>query len=157
MSIQIGKVGSCCNNYDVRDGMFVAPYTQSSNTIPIDAIKPRLKANTGWSNYKNVKSGQYNRQSCWKCADFKGIPDAPGVYDLNITDVSIPEPNFAGMKQADAQYQEYQAFRMQNNPGCYGTDHVNYLNNQCAKVYPKRYMKGNWPDEQLIYTNAPRH
>ena len=107
------------------------------------------------ASYKNVKSGQYNRQLCWNCADFKGYPQTPGVYDLNIVDTPLAMPNYKAMAKADRNYQIYQSERMSNHPGSYDGPYVNYLNEECRSVYPKRYVKGNWPDEQLIYTNTP--
>lgn len=149
MSTYVGRVGSCCNNYNYQSGMFLGPYlTQDVNA---DTQKPRVKPYSGWASYKNVKSGQYNRQLCWNCGDFKGFPQTPGVYDLNIVDTPIPLPNQRAMNQADLHYQIYQAQRLRNSSG-----NCNYLNDNCSgKIYPKRYVKGNWPDEQLIYTNTP--
>ena len=153
MSTYVGRVGSCCNNYNVSNGMMVAPY--EAHDVLASSMGPRIKAYSGWASYKNVKSGQYNRQHCWKCADFKGFPQSPGVYDRNIVDTPPPMPNFAAMKAANDQYQVYQAARMSNGPGSYGSGYVNYLNTECGALYPKRYVKGNWPDEYLIYTNTP--
>lgn len=145
----------CCNNGNVQSGMFMGPYlTQDVDAYA--ALNPRLKMNSGWSNYKNVKSGNYNRQPCWRCAGFKGFPQAPGVYPLNIVDTPVPLPNRHAMDIADRNYQIYQAARLSNNPGSYCGRHVNYLNNDHAFVYPERYVKGYWPDEQLIYTNTAK-
>ena len=82
MSTYVGRVGSCCNNYNTQSNMFIGPYlVQDMNA---SALKPRIKPYSGWASYKNVISGQYNRQLCWNCADFKGYPQTAGVYDLNI-------------------------------------------------------------------------
>ena len=153
MSTHVGRVGSCCNNYNTQNGMYIGPYlTQDVNS---SITEPRIKAYSGWASYKNVKSGQYNRQSCWNCADFKGYPQTPGLYDLNIDDTPLPLPNYRAMNNADEYYQIYQSERLRNSPGQYGSDYVNYLNTQCGNLYPRRYVKGNWPDERLIYTNTP--
>lgn len=149
----IGRVGSCCNDYNVQDGMFIGPYLPVEVNASI--LEPRIKASTGWDNYRNVKSGQYNRQHCWNCADFKGYPQTPGVSNLNIDDKPQPLPDYKAMAEANEAYQIYQAERLSLDPGRYGTDYVNYFNTQCGSVYPKRYVKGYWPDEQLIYTNTP--
>ena len=149
----VGRVGSCCNNYNTQSNMFIGPYLVQD--VNADVMNPRIKAYSGWASYKNAKSGQYNRQLCWNCADFKGFPQAPGVYDLNIVDTPPALPDWSAMALADKNYQTYQRERMMNNPGSYGTNYVNYLNSQCGNLYPKRYVKGNWPDEQLIYTNTP--
>lgn len=147
------RVGSCCNNYNTQDGMFIGPYL--TQDMPASAINPRIKPYSGWASYKNVKSGQYNRQLCWRCADFKGFPQTPGVYDLNIADTPSPMPDYSAMQKADTFYQIYQAERMRNHPGSYTGDYVNYLNFDCGSLYPQHYVKGYWPDEQLIYTNTP--
>lgn len=133
--------------------MYKTPYLNQE--ITTDTTIPRIKPYSGWASYKNVKSGQYNRQLCWTCGDFKGFPQTPGVYNLNIVDTPLLVPDYPAMKVADKHYQMYQARRMSNHPGSYGSDYVNYLNNQCGSLYPKQYVKGNWPDEQLIYTNTP--
>lgn len=153
MSTYVGKVGSCCNNYNVQNQMFIGPY--AFQDINATILYPRIKPYSGWASYKNVKSGQYNRQLCWTCKDFKGYPQTPGVYDLNIIDTPPALPDYYLMDVADRNYQIYQKRRMQNYPGRYGSDYVNYLTSQCGFLYPKRYIKGNWPDEQLIYTNTP--
>ena len=51
-------VGKCCNNYDYHFGMKIDPYLV--HTYYADAMPPRVKAYSGWSSYKNVKSGYYN-------------------------------------------------------------------------------------------------
>nr|QBK87676.1 MAG: hypothetical protein LCMAC202_00120 [Marseillevirus LCMAC202] len=153
MSTYVGRVGSCCNNYNYQNGMFLGPYLVQDMNASV--MKPRIKPYSGWASYKNVKSGQYNRQLCWTCGDFKGYPQTAGVYDLNIVDTPPPMPDYQAMANADEYYQIYQAERMSNHPGSYGAEYVNYLNNECGALYPKRYVKGNWPDEQLIYTNTP--
>lgn len=153
MSTHVGRVGSCCNNYNVQSGMYLGPYLNQDINATIE--EPRIKPYSGWASYKNVKSGQYNRQLCWTCAGFKGYPQTPGLYDLNIVDTPPPMPNYPAMAKADDHYQIYQAERLQNHPGHYGSWYVNYLNEECGSLYPKRYVKGNWPDEQLIYTNTP--
>ena len=153
MSSYVGHVGSVGNNHNTQSNMYIGPYlVQDMNA---DILKPRIKPYSGWASYKNVKSGQYNRQLCWPCGDFKGFPQTAGTYDLNIVDTPLPRPNYNAMKVADDHYKRYQHRRMQNHPGSYGTDYVNYLTTQCGNLYPKRYVKGNWPDEQLIYTNTP--
>ena len=155
MSVYVGKVGSCCNNYNVQNNMFVGPY--ASQDVNASILQPRIKPYSGWASYKNNKSGQFNRQLCWKCSDFKGYPQAAGVYPLNIVDTPPLIPNYKVQEIADKNYQIYQAERMKNDPGSYGTNHVNYLNTTCGKVYPKQYVKGHWPDEQLLYTNTPKN
>jgi len=153
MNSYVGRVGSCCNNFNYKDGMLIGPY-QAQNFLATD-LNPRIKPYSGWASYKNVKSGQYNRELCWPCKDFKGYPQTPGVFDLNIVNSPPALPNYAEMQRKDTEYQIYQAERMENHPGSYGGEYVNYLNNQCGYLYPKRYVKGYWPDEQLIYTNTP--
>ena len=153
MSSYVGRVGSCCNNYNVQNGMYLGPYL--AQDVNASILNPRIKPYSGWASYKNVKSGQYNRQLCWTCGGFKGFPQDPGVYDLNIVDTPPPMPNYPAMKRADEFYQIYQADRLSNHPGSYGSGYVNYLNTQCGSLYPERYVKGFWPDEQLIYTNTP--
>lgn len=153
MSTGTGKVGSCGNNYNVQDGMYLGPYL--TQDMPATAVQSRIKPYSGWASYKNVKSGQYNRQLCWNCRDFKGYPQTPGLYDLNIVDTPIALPDYPAMATADEYYQIYQAERLSNHPGVYGDGYVNYFNTECSSLYPQRYVKGNWPDEQLIYTNTP--
>jgi hypothetical protein len=153
MSTHVGNVGVVGNNHNVQNGMYVGPYL--TQDMPASAMDPRIKPYGGWASYKNVKSGQYNRQLCWSCADFKGFPQAPGVYNLNIVDTPLAMPNRPAMNLADNFYQTYQAERMSNHPGQVGSGYVNYLNEQCGALYPRRYVKGYWPDEQLIYTNTP--
>lgn len=121
-------------------------------SINVDVFQPRLKATSSWANYKNAKSGNYNRQGCWACSNLKGFPQEPGVYDLNI--VNQP-PYLPTLPQGYSQ--EYQQRRMSNNPGSCNGGHMNYLNDQCGYLYPQQYIKGNWPDEQLIYTNVPKN
>lgn len=149
----VGNVGSCCNNYNVQSGMYMGPYL--TQDMQASDVAPKIKPYNGWASYKNVKSGQYNRQLCWRCADFKGYPQAPGVYNLNIVDTPVPMPDYKAMKIANEHYQIYQAERLHNHPGYMGSEYVNYFNDQCGSLYPRRYVKGNWPDEQLIYTNTP--
>jgi hypothetical protein len=153
MSTYVAKVGSCCNNFNYQNGMLIGPYLMQD--VNATALKPRIKPYSGWASYKNVKSGQYNRELCWTCAGFKGYPQTAGVYDLNIINSPPALPNPIEMNKADKRYQIYQATRMSNDPGSYGTPYVNYLNDQCGALYPKRYVKGYWPDERKIYTNTP--
>lgn len=141
------------NNRNYQAGMYVGPYL--AEDVNANTLGPKIKPYSGWASYKNVKSGQYNRQLCWKCADFKGYPQTPGVYDLNIVDTPTALPDYQAMAVADQHYQMYQADRLSNHPGSYGSGYVNYLNNECGALYPRRYVKGYWPDEQLIYTNTP--
>ena len=150
----MNSVGNCCNNFSIQNGMFISPY--QTQDISATAVQPRIKANSGWSNYKNVKSGQYNRTTCWKCDNFKGFPQTPGVYNVNIVDSPPQLPNQQAMTQADINYQNYQRERINvKNGNCYSY-YRDYLSEDTKKVYPKRYVKGYWPDEQLIYTNAPK-
>jgi len=153
MNSYVGRVGSCCNNYNYVANMLIEPY-ETQNFLATN-LNPRIRPYSGWASYKNVKSGQYNRELCWPCKDFKGYPQSPGVYDLNIVDSPPALPDYTAMRAKDARYQLYQADRMSNHPGSYTGGYVNYLNHQCGSVYPKRYVKGNWPDERLIYTNTP--
>lgn len=153
MSSYVGRVGSCCNNFNVQSGMYLGPYLNQDVTT--DVLKPRIKPYSGWASYKNNKSGQFNRQLCWTCAGFKGFPQTAGTYDLNIVDTPLPLPDYQAMALADKHYQIYQADRLSNHPGRYGSKYVNYLNTECGSLYPQQYVKGNWPDEQLIYTNTP--
>ena len=140
------SVGSCCNNFNVQSNMYLGPYLNQD--INATVLTPRVKPYSGWSSYKNVKSGQYNRQLCWTCSGFKGFPNSAGVYDLNIVDTPPALPNYRAMANADFNYQIYQKTRMSNG-------YNNYLDSKCGSLYPRRYVKGNWPDEQLIYTNTP--
>lgn len=128
------------------------PYFVPEPTM--SSLKPRIKAYSGWSSYKNVKSGNYNRQSCGQCLGFKGFPQTPGVYDLDIVDTP-PRVNNSNNRNIDLRYQIYQAERMSNGiHGC-NSGYRNYLDEQRYNLYPQRYVKGNWPDERLIYTNTP--
>jgi len=111
---------------------------------------PHLKLNGGFSNYKNVKSGNYNRQPCWTCHDFKGFPQTPGLFDLNI----VNAPQISEKKLHF--HKVFQPHRLSNHPGSYNSGYVNYLNEDSSYLYPKRYIKGFWPDEQLVYTNTPK-
>ena len=120
----------------------------------------RIKSYNGWANYYNVKSGDYNRQKCWKCGDLKGFPQTPGLYNLNIVNPPQPTNNYITSQNLQTLQNSYnkliQSMRMANDPGSYSGPYVNYLNEECHSLYPKRYVKGNWPDEQLIYTNTPK-
>ena len=111
--------------------------------INTDILNPRIKAYTGWANYKNVKSGNYNRQECWNCSTFKGFPQTPGVYNLNIT--NTPPPVLCNIYPYSS---EYQRRRMSNYPGKFGTQYVNYLNEKQLPIPLHRYIKGFWPDEK---------
>lgn len=150
MSTHVGRVGSCCNNYNYQAGMFLAPYL--AQDVSTEVLMPQIKPYTGWASYKNVKSGQYNRQQCWTCGSMKGFPQEVGLYNLNIVNTPLPRPDYAAMAEADLRYQVYQERRMNNAPSVGN----NYLTPSFGTVYPKRYVKGNWPDEQLIYTNVPK-
>lgn len=133
--------------------MTTVPYFVQEPTM--SSLKPRIKAYSGWSSYKNVKSGNYNRQSCGECLGFKGFPQTPGVYDMNIVDTPPTLGNPVTQGVADLKYQIYQADRMSNGiHGCC-SGYRNYLDEQRYDLYPQRYVKGNWPDERLIYTNTP--
>lgn len=146
---------SCCGsrNKNVQAGMYNGPFFVQ-NDIPATALNPRIKPYSGWASYKNVKSGNYNRQLCWPCGDFQGYPQTPGFFDQNIVDSPVPMPNVQQMEIADKNYIKYQRTRMQSNDSEFNK---NYLNGTtCSLLYPKKYVKGNWPDEQLIYTNTPR-
>jgi hypothetical protein len=153
----VATPNKCCNNFNYQGGMYMGPYLPQE--MPASAMNPRIKPYSGISSYKNVKSGQYNRQLCWPCADFKGFPQAPGVYNLNIVDTPPPMPDYNAMKLADFNYQIYQNRRMQNSSIIYNKKgenvYSNYLDTCCGNLYPNQYVKGNWPDEKLIYTNAP--
>ena len=151
-------VGSCCGNNSVRYGMFVGPYQPQD--VNADSLLPRIKPYTGISSYKNVKTGQYNREIPWTCGSYRGFPQAPGVYNLNIIDTPLQRPNMAVISAANEYYAMYQAERMRNDPGSYGisappTGYINYLNTEKYALHPLQYVKGNWPDEQLTHTNAP--
>lgn len=150
MSTHVGRVGSCCNNYNYQAGMFTAPFNPVD--VSTDILLPQIKPYSGWASYKNVKSGQYNRQMPWTCGAMKGFPQEVGVYNLNIVDTPLPRPDYAAMAEANLRYQIYQQRRMSNTP----STGSNYLTQSYGTVYPKRYVKGNWPDEQLIYTNVPK-
>jgi len=115
---------------------------------------PHLKMYSGLSSYKNVKSGNYNRQPCWTCHNFKGFPQTAGLFDLNVI-----QPNQQSYQLSTPKYYSMnsnrQAHRLDNHSGTYKSGYVNYLNQEQTYLYPKRYIKGFWPDEQLIYTNTP--
>jgi len=140
-----------------RQTIGLNPYSSRnfSNSVPITFSNARAKPYSGWASYKNVKSGNYDRTVCNLCNDFKGFPQTPGVYDTNVvtTPPGLPNPKF--LRAVDNYYQVYQAERMQNNPGQMGGQYSNYFNTQCGNLYPKRYVKGNWPDEQLEFTRTP--
>ena len=53
------------------------------------------------------------------------------------------------------EYQQYIQRRIENHPGNWNGYYVNYLNEECGSIYPKRYVKGFWPDEQKQVTNTP--
>lgn len=124
--------------------------------VNVNILQPRIKMPGGISNYMNVKSGNYNRQICGQCLSFKGFPQAPGVYNVDINDMPSSLPNYRELENQQLRLAIYQAERMSNHPGSYRSGgYVNYLNTECNKLYPKRYVKGYWPDEQLIFTNTP--
>jgi hypothetical protein len=152
MSTYVAQLNQCCNNFNYQRGMYMGPYL--TQDIMTNVIEPRIKPYSGWSSYKNVKSGQYNRELCWSCKDFKGFPQDPGVYNLNIINTPLNIPDYNKMKIADENYQTYQKTRMSNFSNI--NNYNNYLmDNKCYYLYPKQYINGNWPDEQLIYTNTP--
>jgi hypothetical protein len=162
MGTYVGRVGGNING--ITDGIFTAPYALQDQQA---GAYPRVKAYTGWASYKNVKSGQYNRQLCGECLSYKGFPQDAGVYNLNISNTPPPPPNYAAMQRVNEFYQIYQADRMNNQPlgnalsanglpaGAYGSKYVNYLNAQSGSLYPQQYVKGYWPDEQLEFTSTP--
>jgi len=124
----------------------------SNSTQSFEQPDPRVKMYTGWASYKNVKSGNYNRQPCWECAGYHGYPDTPGVFNLNLTYpapvAEAPSPHF---ERVDCKPPS-----RCNANGSILTGYYNYLNTEHAVLAPRNYVKGYWPDEQLIYTNVPQ-
>lgn len=140
------KSCNCNCSYLLNGGMPTYQYPQY----------PQIKANSGWNNYKNVKSGKYNRNVCWNCSDFKGFPQTPGVYPLNIVNGPCSLPSYSNNQKWADFMKIYQARRMQNSsPNI--PNYENYLDAQGYFLYPKQYVKGNWSSEQLIYTNVPNN
>lgn len=148
-------VNSCCNNRSVQSGMFIGPYLPTDLSLVYKI--PRVKTYSGWDNYKNAKTGQYNRQVCGYCAKFKGFPQTPGVYNTRLADAyANDELEMYKREMANCRYAEYQKRRMEIYPGDVNGDYNNYFNTTCNYLYPQKYVKGNWPDEKLIYTNIPK-
>ena len=137
-----------------KPSYYVSPYY--SDPVTTDNLIPRVRPYSGWASYKNNKSGQFNRSLCWTCAQAKSFPQAPGTYPLNIDNRPVIElPTESQQQQLNSEYQKYVQRRIENHPGQWNGYYVNYLNEQCGTVYPKRYVKGFWPDEQKQFTNTP--
>lgn len=113
--------------------------------------QPVVKPYSGWASYRNNKSGNFNRSLCGNCLHARGYPQAAGTYPLNIDDTPWRKI------ELERVYQPIDQERIDINTGNIGGYYVNYLNEQCKLVYPRRYVKGFWPDEQKIYTNAPKN
>ena len=146
MSIYVGEV----NINALPSGMELPRIPKSTASATVEY--PRLKASTGWNNYKNVKSGQYNREVCWPCSKFPGFLGQTGTYPRYISNAPPALPNEQAIQNEKAALFAYEDYRMNQHTGSCST----YLNDNVYKLYPKRYVKGNWPDEKLIYTNAPK-
>jgi len=138
---------------DIKEpGKHTKPFLVQEDTF----LSPRIVPYNGWDSYKNVKSGQYNRQLCWTCSNFIGYPQEPGLYNLNINYGHL-QP-ILNDERLDNRYIEYQKRRLSNYEGVQQNGmYRNYLdsNNCNFKLYPKKYVSGNWPDQQLLYTNTP--
>ena len=112
--------------------MILDVYLNNNNTF--STPMPLLKKYGGLSSYKNVKSSNYNRHVCWQCHDFKGFPQTPGLYDLNVV---YPQPNVNNVEQTTIDnYKIYQTHRLSNHPGKYNSNYVNYLNYHCHHIHP---------------------
>lgn len=163
MAAHVASVGSCCNDFSTRYGL---PTSYNMQDQKATSLIPRVTPYSGWASYKNVKSGQYNRHLCWNCSSAKGFPQSAGVYPVTTANPSIStmDPNY--QRWVSKKYDIYQQARMCNNPNMekynvpkspYSTfdQYSNYHDTTCKKLYPKRYVKGNWPDEQLELTKTP--
>jgi len=136
------------DNDMITAGMVNYPYDPTSQ----DVNPPNFVPYSGWASYKNVISGNYNRRPCWKCNTAQGIQqDIPGVYPLNI---SLKRPQEISQEQANERFRIYQETRMSNNPGIMGIN-ANYHNKERYNLYPREYVKGHWPDEQVSVTRTP--
>lgn len=146
----VDYVSNVHKNWIYANGSLVLPYAQNSGSpdIPVPSLAPRIRPYSGWSSYKNVKSGDYNRALCWPCAKQQGFNQDPGVYPLNIDSrppYRIPQ-NYINWSQED--YDAYVKRRMDIFPGNIQSSYVNYFNNQCYQLPPERYIK-TWPSELL--------
>jgi len=129
-------------------------YSFQENTT--DNLKPRIRPYSGWASYKNNKSGNFHRSLCWTCSQATGFPQTAGLYPLNIdnTPVANHSPTPDTIQQLQTRYDSYQQHRLSNHGGQWNGYYVNYLNDQCGNSYPRRYVKGFWPDEQKQVTNT---
>lgn len=157
MSTYVGRVGQpYSDNYVYRYGLNESSYTPPEQHV--SDTWPRILPYTGWASYKNVKSGLYNRPICTPCVFQKGFGASPGVYPMNYDNRPAAPPYGINRREMNLQqnaYEKYQDRRMSIYPGDVGTDYVNYFNNQCGYVYPKRYIKGSWPDERITENLLP--
>lgn len=162
-----------------RYGIITNPYEMQDQTA-YPRITPTWIFPSNYHNFKNAKSGQYNRRTCDKCANFVGFPQSPGIYPITTgPPFATNEIPINYQKMVNAQYKNYQQARMCNNPGYpsilgegkSGTmptfkpgtcgsyripGYSNYHDKTQVNLYPKRYVKGWWPDEQQDVTNIPR-
>jgi hypothetical protein len=133
---------------------YTSPYSSSDTTT--DNLIPRVRPYSGWASYKNNKSGQFNRSLCWTCGQAQSFPQTPGTYPLNIDNRPVIQlPTEHQKNTLNKEYQQYIQRRIDNYPGNWNGYYVNYLNEECGSIYPKRYVKGFWPDEQKQVTNTP--
>ncbi len=156
MSTFVGRVGQPYSDnyiyrYNLNESSYVPPTQYVSDTWP------RILPYSGWASYKNVKSGLYNRPICTPCVHQKGFMQAPGTFPINYDNRPSAPPFGLSRQERNFQndvYANYQDRRMSLHPNSY-YGYSNYFNTDCASAYPKRYIKGSWPDEQITENILP--
>ena len=75
------------------------------------------------SSYNNVKSGNYNRRSCWPCQNARSVAvQDHGIYPLHPAPAPhYPQVPIEYQKDANRRYEIYQKVRMCNNPNSCGS------------------------------------
>lgn len=134
---------------------YVAPIDRYNNNVQYYTYQTnppatKIKAYSGWSSWKNNKSGNFGRVYCGHCLNAKSFPQSAGVYPLNIDD--------RGMEKIPIEpvYPAIDPSMVHLDSGEIGGYYVDYLNDQCGVTYPKQYVRGFWPDEQQVVTNTPK-
>lgn len=146
----------------------------------IQTHQPMVKPYNGWDNYKNAKSGNYNRYVCQ--SEGYGYSQAPGVYGKVIEKPNVSFPYNSGKSGPDGKSCDtcsspgYSIKRNLSKPHPFvekpvyeepvrvrSPYYVDYHTNTCfSSTTPwqtgqlQPYLKGIWPDEQGEHTYTPQ-
>lgn len=152
------------NNVNRRYGLPDMPYESTSNDKNAYVYTtPTFVFPSNYNNFKNVKSGKYNRRTCFPFKfPLNGYGQSPGVYPITLgapPNINYIPENY--QRDVNKEYDYYQKVRMCNggkNSACGIYDppgYSNYFSTEQYNLYPKQYMK-TWPDELLgEVTRAP--